>query len=66
MPCHQLIGNRQQVKGVVMDRLTKRTGDDVVAIAGKRGILTGKIHERHGIACEHAENNLVDCEASSK
>jgi uncharacterized protein YjbJ (UPF0337 family) len=64
MNCHQLIGNWKQVKGAVGAGLGKLTGDDVVVIAGKRDILPGKIRERHGIACEQAEKEFKDCEAS--
>ena len=66
MNCHQLIGNWNQVKGVVTDRLGKLTGDDVAVIAGKYDILPGKIQERQGIACEQVEKDLRDCEASLK
>jgi uncharacterized protein YjbJ (UPF0337 family) len=66
MNCHQLIGNWKQVKGSVGEGWGKLTGDDVVVIAGKRDILPGKIQERHGIACEQAEKEFKDCEASLK
>jgi uncharacterized protein YjbJ (UPF0337 family) len=64
MHCHQVIGNWKQVKGVVTDRLDKLTDDDGVVIAEKRDLLTCKIEERHGIACEQAKKNLGNCEAS--
>ena len=66
MNCHQLIGNWTQVQGVVTDRLGKLTDDNVVVIAGKRDILSDKIHERHGIACERQNKEFKDCEASLK
>ena len=64
MNCHQLIGNRKQVKGAVEDGWRKLTDDDVDVIAGKRDILLGKIQEGQGIACEQAEKEFKDCEAS--
>ena len=66
MNCHQLIGNWKQVKGAVGKGLGKLTDDNVDAIAGKRDILPGKMQERHGIACEQAEKEFTDCEASLK
>ncbi|HIJ69708.1 MAG TPA: CsbD family protein [Deltaproteobacteria bacterium] len=66
MNCHQLIGNWQQVKGAVGDGWGKLTHDDGDVIAGKRHILPGKIQERHGIACEQAEKEFKDGEASLK
>jgi uncharacterized protein YjbJ (UPF0337 family) len=64
MNCHQLIGNWKQVKGAAGERWTKRTDDNVDLIAGKRGMLSGKIQERHGIGFERAEKEFKDCEAS--
>jgi uncharacterized protein YjbJ (UPF0337 family) len=64
MNCHQLIGNRKQVKGAVEEGWRKLTEDNVDVIAGKRDIPSGKIQEGHGIACEHAEKEFNDCEAS--
>jgi uncharacterized protein YjbJ (UPF0337 family) len=66
MNCHQLIGNWQQVKGAVGEGWGKLTHGNGDVIAGKRDILPGKIQKRHGIACEQAEKELKDCEASLK
>jgi uncharacterized protein YjbJ (UPF0337 family) len=57
MNCHQLIGNLKQVKEAVGEGGGKLTGDNVDAMAGKRDIPLGKIHERHGITCEQAEKS---------
>ena len=62
----QTAGNWQQVKGAVGDGWGKLTHDDGDVIAGKRHILPGKIQERHGIACEQAEKEFKDGEASLK
>ena len=64
MNCHQLIGNRKQVKVAVEEGWRKLTDDDVDVIAGKGDILSGKIQEGQGIACEQAEKEFKDCEAS--
>jgi uncharacterized protein YjbJ (UPF0337 family) len=66
MNCHQLIGNWKQVKGSVGEGWGKLTGDDVVVIAGKRGILLGKTQERYDVAREQTEKEFKDCEASLK
>jgi uncharacterized protein YjbJ (UPF0337 family) len=64
MNCHQLIGNRKQVKVAVEEGWRKLTDDDVDVIAGKGDILSGKIQEGQSIACEQAEKEFKDCEAS--
>jgi uncharacterized protein YjbJ (UPF0337 family) len=64
MNCHQLIGNRKQVKEAVEEGWRKLTDDDVDVIAGKGDILSGKIQEGQGIACEQAKKEFKDCEAS--
>ena len=64
MNCHQLIGNRKQVKEAVEEGWRKLTDDDVDVIAGKGDLLSGKIQEGQGIACEQAEKEFKDCEAS--
>jgi uncharacterized protein YjbJ (UPF0337 family) len=46
MSCHLLIGNWKQVKEAVGEE-SKLTDDNVYAIAGKRDILFGNIHERY-------------------
>ena len=66
MNCHQLIGNWQQVKEAVGEEWGKLTDDNVDVIAGKRGILPGKIQERYGVAREEAEKKLRDWEFSLK
>ena len=60
----QIEGNWKQVKGVVKKKWGKLTDDDVDVIAGKGDILSGKIQEGQGIACEQAEKEFKDCEAS--
>ena len=66
MNCHQTIGNWKQVKGAVEEGWRKLTDDDVGVIAGKGDIRSGKIQEGQGIACEQAEKEFKDCEASLK
>jgi uncharacterized protein YjbJ (UPF0337 family) len=66
MNCHQTIGNWKQVKKAVGEGWGKLTDDNVDVIAGKRDILSDKIHERHGIACERQNKEFKDCEASLK
>jgi uncharacterized protein YjbJ (UPF0337 family) len=62
----QIAGNWKQVKGVVREGWGKLTDDDVDVIAGKRGILLGKIQKKHGVAREEAEKDLEAWEASLK
>ena len=64
MNCHQLIGNWQQVKGAVGDGGGKLTHDSWRVIAGKRDTLPGKVQEKQDNACEQAEKEFKDCEAS--
>ena len=66
MNCHQVIGNWKQVEGAVGEGRGKLTHDNVGVIAGKRDIHPGKMPQRHGIACEQAEKEFKDCEASLK
>ncbi len=66
MNCHQVIGNWKQVTGAVGGGRGKLIHDNVDVIAGKRDILPGKMSERQGIACEQAEKEFKDCEASLK
>jgi uncharacterized protein YjbJ (UPF0337 family) len=64
MNCHQLIGNRKQVEGAVEEGWRKLNDNDVELIAGKGDILSRKIQKGQGIACEQAEKEFKDCEAS--
>ncbi len=66
MNCHQLIGNWQQGQGAVGEGWGKLTYDNGDVTAGKRDIIPGKIQEKHAIACEQAEKEFKDCEASLK
>ncbi len=65
MSCHRLIGNLRQVKEKVGEERRELTAyNNVDVIAGNRDILPGKIQEGHVIACERAERESKDCEAS--
>ena len=66
MNCHQLIRNWKEVKGAVVEGLSKLTGGDVVVIAEKRGILLGKTQERCGVERKEAEKEPREWEASLK
>jgi len=52
-------GNWMQFKGKVKEQWGKLTDDDLDIIAGKRDQLLGRIQERHGLAKEEAEKQLV-------
>jgi uncharacterized protein YjbJ (UPF0337 family) len=66
MSCHRLIGNWPQGKGAAGEGWGKLTDNNGDAIAGKRDILPGKVQEEHSNACEQAEKEFKDCEASLK
>jgi len=52
----QASGNR--VYGQVKEKWGKLTDDDLVAIAGKRDQLAGKLRERYGYEKERVEKEL--------
>lgn len=56
-------GNWKQVKGKVKEQWGKLTDDDLDVIAGKRDQLLGRIQERHGIAKDEAEQQVVTFES---
>ena len=56
-------GNWKQVKGKVKEQWGKLTDDDLDVIAGKRDQLLGRIQERHGIAKDEAEKQVVTFES---
>lgn len=54
----QLKGKWQQVKGVIQQKWSKLTDDDINFINGKKKELIGKLTERYGIAKEQAEKEI--------
>ena len=54
----QIAGNWKQFKGKVKEKWADLTDDDLIAIAGKRDQLAGKLQERYGYAKERAEREL--------
>ena len=53
-------GNWKQVKGKVKEQWGKLTDDDLVAIAGKRDQMIGKIQERYGCTRDEAQRQVDD------
>jgi uncharacterized protein YjbJ (UPF0337 family) len=54
----QVEGNWRHVKGKVRARWDRLTADDLMAVAGRRDRLVGKLLERYGYAKETAEQEL--------
>jgi uncharacterized protein YjbJ (UPF0337 family) len=44
----QIAGNWKQLTGTIKEKWGKLTDDDLVAIAGRRDQLAGKLRERYG------------------
>ena len=55
-------GNWKQFKGKVKEQWGKLTDDDLDVIAGRRDQLLGRIQERHGIAKDEAEKQVISFE----
>ena len=56
----QIEGNWKQYTGVVKQKWGELTDDDLVAIAGRRDQLAGKLQERYGLAKEVVQKDLDD------
>jgi uncharacterized protein YjbJ (UPF0337 family) len=54
----QIAGGWKQFTGKVKEKWGKLTDDDLVAVAGKRDQLLGKLRERYGYGKEQAEREL--------
>ena len=54
----QVEGNWRHVKRKVKERWDRLTADDLMAAAGRRDRLVGKLLERYGYAKETAEQEL--------
>lgn len=54
----QVEGNWSHVKGKVKVKWDRLTADDLMAAAGRRDRLVGKLVERYGYAKEQAEQEL--------
>ena len=59
----QIEGNWKQYAGAVKEKWGKLTDDDLMAVAGKREQLAGKLQEHYGYAKDQAHKEL---EAFSK
>jgi uncharacterized protein YjbJ (UPF0337 family) len=56
----QVEGNWRQLKGRVVEKWGKFTGDDVDVIKGRREQLIGKVQEKYGVAREEAERQVAE------
>lgn len=54
----QIEGNWKQYTGRVKQKWGELTEDDLVAIAGRRDQLAGKLQERYGLAKEQVQKDL--------
>ncbi len=54
----QIAGDWKQMTGKVKENFGKLTDDDLVAAAGKRDQLVGKIQTRYGVAKDAAEQQI--------
>ena len=54
----QIAGDWKQMTGKVKENFGKLTDDDLVAAAGKRDQLVGKIQTRYGVAKDAAEKQI--------
>jgi len=59
-------GNWKQIAGKVKEKWGQLTDDDIMAIAGRRTRLAGKLQERYGYAKEQAHKELSDFMRSLK
>lgn len=55
-------GEWKQAAGVAKTKWGKLTDNDLVAVAGNRDQLIGKLQERYGLAKDQAEKQLADFE----
>lgn len=53
-------GNWKQVAGHAKQQWGKLTDDDLIAVAGQRERLSGKIQERYGVLKDVADQQLTD------
>jgi uncharacterized protein YjbJ (UPF0337 family) len=56
----QIAGDWKQMTGAVKEKFGKLTDDDLIATAGKRDQLVGKIQTRYGVAKDAAEKQIDD------
>jgi len=54
----QIAGNWKQMNGKLKEKWGKLTDDDLIATAGKRDQLVGKVQTRYGIAKDTAEKQI--------
>jgi len=54
----QIAGNWKQMNGKLKEKWGKLTDDDLIAAAGIRDQLVGKIQTRYGIAKDAAESQI--------
>jgi uncharacterized protein YjbJ (UPF0337 family) len=62
----QIAGDWKQMTGAAKEKFGKLTDDDLVAAAGKRDQLVGKVQTRYGVAKEAAETQIDDWAKSLK
>jgi uncharacterized protein YjbJ (UPF0337 family) len=55
-------GRWKQIKGKVKEQWGRLTDDDLDVIAGRRDQLLGRIQQRHGLARDEAERQVVHFE----
>ena len=55
-------GGWKQFKGKVKEEWGRLTDDDLDVIAGKRDQLLGRIQQRHGLAKDEADRQLMEWE----
>lgn len=53
-------GNWKQVAGHAKQQWGKLTDDDLIAVAGQRERLSGKIQKRYGVLKDVADQQLTD------
>lgn len=54
----QIEGNWKQYTGRVKQKWGELTDDELIAIAGRRDQLAGKLQERYGLAKEQVQKDL--------
>ena len=54
----QLIGNWEQVKGLIKEKWGRLTDNDLTVIEGRREQMIGKLHELYGLARKDAERQF--------
>jgi uncharacterized protein YjbJ (UPF0337 family) len=55
-------GRWKEMKGKVKERWGQLTDDDLDVIAGRRDQLLGRIQQRHGLAHDEAERQVMEFE----